>query len=336
MRVLVTGGNGFLGGAVVRQLLARGDSVRSVSRTHSASLEALGVEQFRADLADPADAAELRRALAGCDAAVHVAAKAGVWGRERDYFAANVLATRALVAAMRSEGVPRLVHTSTPSVVHTGRDLVNAAELTPLATHFDAAYPRTKAIAEREVLAANSPELATVALRPHLIYGPGDPHLLPRFIARAKSGRLRRIGARPIMVDVTHVENAARAHLLAIDGLRPAAACAGRAYFVADGAPVELWAFLNRALELAGLPPVTRSLPVPLARLVADMGELAWAGLRLPGEPPLTRFVVSQLSTSHHFDLTAIRRDLGYEPLIDTDAGLEALGPELQALAQRR
>jgi len=253
MLILVTGAGGFLGGAVARQLRDRGGAVRSFSRSAYPAFTELGVEQIAGDLAD---AGAVARAVRGCDAVIHTAAKAGVWGPEHEYFCANVTGTRNVLAACRAHGVRTLVYTSSPSVVAGDHDLNGVDESVPYPPHHLAAYPRTKAQAEREVLAANGPDLATVALRPHLIWGPGDPHLVPRLLARARAGRLRRVGDGSNRIDTTYVENAAAAHLLALDRLRPGAACAGRAYFIAQGEPLPLWEFVNRVLALAGLPPV--------------------------------------------------------------------------------
>ena len=324
MKALVTGGGGFLGGAIVRKLLARGDSVRSFTRSAYPWLAELGVEQIPGDLGNPA---EVRAAVVGCDVVFHVAAKAGVWGRYADYFATNVTGTRNVIDACRQAGVTRLVYTSTPSVVHTGRDLEGATESLPYAKRFLSHYPATKALAEAAVLAANGPALATVALRPHLLWGPGDPHLIPRVLARAAAGKLRRIGTRPITVDVTYVDNAADAHLNAADRL---ADCAGKAYFISNGEPVLLWDFLNRILTDAGLSPVTRSVPTIVAKLGAFGVEKTYRLLRLRAEPPTTRFVVSQLSTSHWYDIAAAKRDLGYVPVVSIDDGLRRLALSLQ------
>ncbi len=324
MKALVTGGGGFLGGAIVRKLLARGDTVRSFTRSAYPWLAELGVEQVHGDLGNLADA---RTAVAGCDVVFHVAAKAGVWGRYPDYFATNVVGTRKVIDACRQAGVTRLVYTSTPSVVHTGRDLEGATETLPYATRFLAHYPATKALAEAVVLAANGPTLGTVALRPHLIWGPGDPHLIPRVIARAQAGKLRRIGARPITVDVTYVDNAADAHLNAADRL---AVCGGKAYFISNDEPLLLWNFLNRILKDAGLPEVTRSVPTTVAKVGTFALEGVYRMLRLRAEPPTTRFVVSQLSTSHWYDIAAARRDLGYAPAVSVEEGLRRLAASLR------
>ena len=328
MTALVTGGGGFLGGAVVRLLRRRGRAVRSFTRTAYPWLDELGVEQVLGDLSDPA---AVERAAAGVDVVFHVAAKAGVWGRRADYVATNVTGTEHVLAACQKHGVRKLVYTSTPSVVHGGGDLEGADETTPYPTHFGADYPETKATAEKAVLAANGPELATVALRPHLIYGPGDPHLVPRLLDRARAGNLRRVGSRPVKVDVTYVDNAADAHLLAADTLDVGSPAAGKAYFVSDGEPVELWAFINQVLVEAGLPPVTRTVSAWKARLAGRVLERAYRLLRLPGEPAMTRFVADQLATSHWYDISAAKRDLGYDPKVSTAEGLRRLGEALRA-----
>jgi nucleoside-diphosphate-sugar epimerase len=327
MTALVTGGGGFLGGVIVRKLLARGDAVRSFTRTAYPWLAELGVEQAHGDLAD-ADA--VAKAVEGCDVVFHVAAKAGVWGRYADFFATNVTGTECVLAACRSHGVRRLVYTSTPSVVHGGESIEGADESLPYPARYEAFYPQTKAVAERAVLAANGPDLATAALRPHLVWGPGDPHLIPRVLRRARAGKLRRVGKQPVKVDVTFVDNAADAHLLAADRLTPGSPVAGKAYFITDGEPVDLWEFLNRVLALVELPPVTKSVSVWKARLAGRVLEFVYRTLRLPGEPPMTKFVASQLATSHWYNIAAARRDLGYEPKVGLEEGLRRLAESLK------
>lgn len=322
MRALVTGGGGFLGRAVVRLLRERGDAVRSFSRGTYAALDALGVEQARGDLSDPAAVAA---AAEGCDIVFHVAAKAGVWGPWADYYRANVVGTQNVLAACRTHGIRRLVFTSSPSVTFAGRDQDGVNESEPYPKRFLAHYPHTKAVAEQAVLAANGPDLATVALRPHLIWGPGDPHLVPRLIDRARAGRLKRIGNRPNRVDTVYVDNAALAHLQAADRLAVGSPVAGKAYFVSQGEPEPLWDFVNRVLAAAGLPPVTRSVPAGVAYAAGAVLETAYRVLRLRGEPPMTRFVARQLATAHWFDLSAARRDFGYDPKVSTAEGLRRL-----------
>ena len=326
MKAVVTGGGGFLGGAIVRQLLARGDTVRSFTRTRYPWLDDIGVEQVLGDLTNP-DAVEL--AVSGQEVVFHVAAKAGVWGRYADYHSTNIVGTENIIAACQTKGVPRLVHTSTPSVVYAG-PIEGGNESLPYPDDYDAAYPRTKAVAERAVLEANGPNLATVALRPHLIWGPGDPHLIPRVLARAKAGKLRRIGTDPVIVDVTYVDNAADAHILAADRLMPGSPVAGKAYFISNGEPIDLWTFINRVLTDAGIPPVTKSVSPWKARLAGRVLETVYRWFRFLGEPPMTRFVAAQLSTSHWFDISAAKRDLGYHPRVSTEDGLKRLAASFQ------
>ncbi|MBS0663005.1 MAG: NAD-dependent epimerase/dehydratase family protein [Verrucomicrobia bacterium] len=327
MSVLVTGGTGFLGRNLVERLLRDGRTVAILGRTPAPDLQDRGVRFIQASLDD---AEAVRAACAGIETVFHTAAKVGVWGRHADFHRTNVLGTRALLAGCRANGVAYLVHTSTPSVVYNGRDLANADESLPLTTSCPSPYPLTKAIAERDVLAANSPSLRTVALRPHLIWGVGDPHLVPRVIARARAGRLRIIGSGQNLVDMVHIENAVEAQLLAEAGLRRRATAraadpAGRAYFITNGEPVRLWDWINGLLAALRIPPVTRRVPLGAAYAAGACCEAAWRLLPLRGEPPLTRFIAAELAKDHWFDLTAARRDLGYTPWVTMADGTAAL-----------
>ena len=322
MKALVTGGGGFLGQAIVRKLARHGASVRSFSRLEHGELHALGVEQFTGDVADPAAVAS---AVQGCDTVFHVAAKPGIWGDYEDYHRTNVVGTQNVIAACRRHGVRRLVYTSSPSVVFDGRDMAGVDESVPYPASFEAHYPRTKALAEQLVRAANGPQLATVSLRSHLILGPGDNHLLPRLVARARAGQLGRIGSRPNLIDTIYVDNAADAHLLAADRLAPGSPIAGKVYFISQGEPVPMWEMVNRLLHAAGVPSVTRAIPTWLALALAWCFETAHRVTGNPREPRLTRFLVHELSTAHWFDISAARRDLGYTPAVSIAEGLERL-----------
>lgn len=322
MKALVTGGGGFLGGAIVRQLISRGDRVTSLSRRRYPALDALGVEQHEADIADPQ---AVLCAAAGCDCVFHVAAKAGIAGRYRSYYRTNVTGTANVLAACRAQGVRRLVYTSSPSVVFDGRDMEGVDESVPYPHHYEAAYPQTKAIAEQMVRAANSLELATVCLRPHLIWGPGDNHLLPRLIARARAGRLRRIGKANKLIDSVYIDNAAIAHVLAAARLRPESPVAGKVYFITNGEPLPLWGLVERILATAGLGPVTRSVPFVLAYAAGWVLEKLYALRSGEHEPPMTRFLAHELTAAHWFDISAARRDLGYEPTVPIEEGLRRL-----------
>jgi nucleoside-diphosphate-sugar epimerase len=327
MHCLVTGGGGFLGRYIVEQLVARGDKVRSFSRGRYPELEALGVESVQGDLAD---ADRLRTACRGVEAVFHTAAVPGVWGPWKQFYETNVVGTRNVLGACRAEGVPKLIFTSSPSVVYDGRPHENANESLPYPETYLCHYPHTKALAEREVLAADGREgLSTVSLRPHLIWGPRDRHLIPRILQRAARGRLRRVGDGTNLISVSYVENAAHAHLQACDALRPGSPVAGHAYFINEPNPINLWSFVGDIVQRAGLPPVTKSISAGAAWRIGAVLEGVYRLLRLPGEPPLTRFVASQLSTSHWYDVSAARRDLWYEPVVSVAEGLRLLEAEM-------
>lgn len=328
MRALVTGGGGFLGLAIVKRLRARGDFVRSLSRGEYPELKALGVESVQGDIVD---AGVVSAAATGCDVVFHVAAKAGVWGAYSDYHRANVVGTENVIAACLAHGVGRLVYTSSPSVVFDGRDEVGIDESAPYPARYLTHYPKTKAIAEQAVLKANgaampnSGTLSTVALRPHLIWGPGDNHLVPRLIERARQGKLRRVGSGKNLVDTVYIDNAADAHIQAADKLEPHSAVAGRAFFISNGEPQPLWDLIDRMLACADLPPVKRCVSANTAYCVGTLFELVYTLLGRSDEPPMTRFVARQLATAHWFQIEAAERAFGYQPTITVDEGLRRL-----------
>ncbi len=330
MKLLVTGGGGFLGQALCRALLARGHEVTSVSRSRHPALDALGVPQRQADLADRD--AVLAAFAGGFDAVLHNAAKAGTWGSHQSYFDANVTGTRNVIAACRAHGIGRLVHTSTPSVAHRATHPVEgaSADEVPYGEGVKAHYAATKIVAEREVLAANGRALATVALRPRLIWGPGDTQILPRLVARARAGRLRLVGGGGNRVDTTYIDNAAQAHVDALDHLRPGAACAGRAYFISNGEPWPLRDVLNGLLRAAGAPEVHASIPFRAAYVLGAACEGLWTALPLRGDPPMTRFLAEQLATPHWYSMAPAARDFGYVPRISMADGLARLQASLR------
>jgi nucleoside-diphosphate-sugar epimerase len=318
--VLVTGGGGFLGLAIVRALAARGDRVRSYSRSAHAELQALGIEQVCGDVAD---LQTLEGACTGMEAVFHTAAKPPPWGRIVDYHRANVLGTQNVITACRNTRVPRLIHTSTPSVVFDGHDLEGVDESVPYPARHTAAYAATKALAEQDVVAAADGRLRTIVLRPHEIWGPGDPHFAPRIIARAV--RLRRIGTGRNLVDTTYIDNAAEAHLLAADALKANPDLSGRVYFISQGDPIPAWDMIDAILKAAGLGPVGGRVPHRVAWAMGLVFEKLYLWLNLAGEPPMTRFVVDALAKAHWFDIGAARRDLGYVPKVTTAEGLRRL-----------
>jgi nucleoside-diphosphate-sugar epimerase len=324
-RVLVTGGGGFLGRRIVALHLERGDDVSFVARHRYPEVEALGAHGHVADLAD---GARLPAVFAGMDVVHHVAGQAGYWGPRAAFVAGNITATANVVAACRDASVPRLVVTSTPSVVGYARDAVGIRHA-PYPDRWESVYGETKAKAEQIALAANGTALAdgrrtlaTVAIRPHLVIGPRDNHLLPRVVARARAGTLAIVGPGTNVVDLTYVDNAAFAHLDAADALTgPDAPCAGRAYFVSNGEPVALWPWVNALLLELGIPPVVRRVPLPVAKSAGFLLESAYRVLRLPGEPRMTRFLATALARSHWYDAEPARHDLGYVPRVSLEEG---------------
>ena len=332
-RILVTGGTGFLGRRLVERMLSQGRSVAIFGRTPAADLEGKGARFIRGSLAD---GASIRGACVGIDTVFHLAARVGVWGPYDDFHRINVLGTRALLDACRIHGVRRLIHTSSPSVVYNGRSIAGADESLPLTNRCPSPYPLTKAIAEKDVLAANSAFLATIALRPHLVWGIGDPHLIPRILSRARSCRLRIVGRGDNRVDMVHVENAVDAHLAAEAALaaRPATV-GGRAYFITNDEPIALWHWINTLLVALGEPPVTRHISAPAARAFGLACESAWRILPLRGEPPMTRFIADELARDHWFSISAAKRDLGYSPRISMTAGTSDLIAALRQTDQK-
>lgn len=334
MKALVTGGGGFLGLYLTEQLVSRGDDVRVFCRHRHARLEQLDVEWTPGDVRD---AHAVGKACAGCDVVFHVAALPGIWGPWKRFHSVNTLGTRNVIAGCIRQGVPKLVYTSSPSVVYDGSDHVNTDEQLPYPERYLCHYPHTKALAEREVLAANGNDgLATVALRPHLIWGPRDNHLIPRLIQRARSGRLRRIGSGENLISVSYVENAAAAHIQAADVLTPSSPAAGQAYFINEPEPVNLWQWVDELLGRAELPPVGKNISRDAARRIGAACEAIYTVFRLPGEPPMTRFLAAQLSGSHTYSIAKAQRDFGYYPLVPFEEGMRRLEPELKQLAGMR
>lgn len=328
MHTLVTGASGFLGGQVVRQLVERGDRVRALVRRTSPELAALGVEQALGDVREPS---AVRAACRGIEAVFHVAGVAGIWGPWEHYHAVNAVGTENVIDACRRAGVGRLIYTSSPSVTFDGKPQCGVDESAPYPAVWLCHYPHSKALAEAAVLAADGPNLSTCALRPHLIWGPGDRQLVPRLVERARRGRLRRVGDGTNLIDTVYVDNAARAHLQAAAALRPGAPPAGRAYFISQGAPVNCWQWIDELLALAALPPVRKSVSLASAWRMGALLEKIYRALRLPGEPPMTRFLAAQLGLSHYFSIAAAQREFGYEPLVSTAEGMCRLARELSA-----
>lgn len=311
MKTLVTGANGFLGSWIVKLLQEEGHEVSVLIRRESPELQKAGVKTIIGDLSDET---LVSQSLVDIECVYHVAARAGIWGSFQDYFRDNVLSTRNIIKGCKSNAVPRLVFTSSPSVVIGSKELEGANEDTPYADHFLAHYPSTKAIAEQEVLEANSEKLMTCALRPHLIWGPGDRHLIPRFLLRGKQRRLRIVGSGQNKVDTIYVEDAARAHLLACEKLTPGSLVCGKVFFLSQDEPVVLFDWINRILEAAEIEPVKKRIPKSMAYSIGYLLEKVYALVGASAEPPMTRFVARQLSQSHYFDHSRAKNILGFQP----------------------
>lgn len=330
MNILVTGGSGFLGQALCRGLVQQGHDVTSFNRRHAPALDTLGVRQILGDLADR-DA--VISACAGRDAIFHNGAKVGVWGSYDSFYRANAVGTDNIIAACRRHGIGRLVYTSTPSVAHRGRHPVagGTADTVPCGTSFNSPYPATKLIAEKAVLAASDANLATVALRPRLMWGPGDQQVLPRLVSLARAGRLRFVGDGNNVVDTTYIDNAAEAHLAAFERLAPAAACAGRAYFISNGEPRTTREIVNGLLRAAGAPEANKTIPFAAAYAIGAACEALWQVLRIEREPPMTRYMAELLSTTNWYDMAPAKRDFGYVPKVTIEEGLRRLAAGFQA-----
>ncbi|MEZ6071442.1 MAG: NAD-dependent epimerase/dehydratase family protein [Pirellulales bacterium] len=330
MKTLVTGAGGFLGRHVVAQLLERGDEVRGIARGDYPELAEQGVEMLRVDARDR-DA--VVAACQGVDVVFHTAAVPGIWGSWEHYHGINTVGTENVLAGCRAHGVERLVYTSSPSVTFDGDHQCGIGPEAPYASRWLCHYPHTKAIAEQQVLAANGTEgLWTCALRPHLIWGPGDPHLIPRLIARRRAGRLRRVGDGTNLIDMVYVDNAAAAHLQAAEALGPERAASGKAYFLTQGEPVNCWDWIDELLALAGLEPVRGAVSVAMASRVGAVCEAVYRTLGVKAEPPMTRFLALQLGKSHYFDISAAQRDFGYQPAVSTTEGMRRVGAWLDSL----
>lgn len=324
----VTGAAGFLGRYLVEQLVARGDRVRALVRRSNEAIQRLGAEVVIGDLCDRA---AVVAACRGVDVVYHVAGVAEIWGPWKHFYSNNTLATKFVLDGCRRHGVSRLVYTSSPSVTFDGADQSGVDESAQYPSKWLAHYPHSKALAEQAVLSANGCDgLLTCALRPHLIWGPRDRHLIPTLHQRAKAQRLWRVGAGRNRIDTIYVENAASAHLLAGDALRPGSPVAGRAYFLSQGEPVFCWEWIDQLLALLGIPPVQRSISASAAWQAGRFFEGVWRVLRLRGEPPMTRFLAAQLAKDHFFDIRRARADFGYAPAISTAEGIARLAKWLK------
>jgi len=327
-KILVTGGGGFVGLAIVKRLVSEGIEVVVVGRHRYPEVEGLGVA---IKVGDIRDGQFLNRASRGCDAVFHVAAKAGIWGRRQDYFSVNLTGTEQVISACLANGIGSLVYTSTPSVVFANHDLAGVAESAPYGRHFLCHYAHSKALAEQRVLAANCGALKTVALRPHLVWGPGDTNLIPRLVERGRLGLLQQVGDGQNLVDIAYIDNVVDAHWLAAINLETVATAAGKPYFISQGEPVKLWSWINGLFAELGIPPVSKQVSFGKAYMAGMVLEWVYRALALHREPLMTRFLAQQLAKSHWFSIAAARRDLGYEPQVSTEEGMRRLKAWLSA-----
>ena len=326
MKILVTGGGGFLGSAICHQLLARGDQVIAYQRSASEELECLGAAVVQGSITD---AGLLNSSLKDVDAVIHTAAKAGLSLNYDDFYSPNVTGTENVITACLNNGIRKLVFTSSPSVTHADGDIEGGDESLPYADHYNSPYPATKALAEQQIMAANCPELHTVSLRPHLIWGPGDNHLLPHLLERAKSGKLKLPGPDKL-IDTIYIDNAARAHLLALDRLQTdPESIGGKTYFISNDEPLTQKQVIGGLLKAAGLDVDIQAISPHIAIIAGTVLETTWKILHIKSDPPLTRWSAEHLSTAHWYDISAAKRDLGYKAEISIAEGLQRLANTL-------
>jgi 2-alkyl-3-oxoalkanoate reductase len=322
VRVLVTGASGLLGGAVAQELASRGHEVRAFQRRPA------GLPRIPDELGSVTDADAVRQAVRGVDAVVHLAAKVSLAGDPAEFSAVNVEGTRRLIAEAAHAGARRFVHISSPSVAHAGRSLAGDDARPADPQHARGDYARTKAIAERLALAADSPGFAVVAVRPHLVWGPGDTQLVARIAQRAAAGRLALLGSGAALIDTTYLDNAATAIAAALDRAEDVH---GQAYVVTNGEPRPVAEMLAGICRAAGVRPPSRRVPARVARMAGGAVEALWRVRPGTDEPPMTRFLAEQLSTSHWFDQRRTRADLRWAPAVSLDEGLRLLAESYRA-----
>lgn len=315
-KVLITGAGGFLGRYIARDLVQTGNyEVHSFSRKYHHHLAALNVIQHGGDLKNYFD---VENALKEMDAVIHCASKVGMWGDYQDFYETNVLGTENIILACKKLNIKRCVYTSTPSVIFGNKALCGVDENISYPSSHLNYYAKTKALAEKSILLANSNTFSTVAIRPHLVFGPGDLNLIPQIIKGAQEKKLKIIGDARNLVDVTYVENASYAHLMALEKLTPGSSIAGKAYFLGQG-PVNLWDFINEILIRSKAPTVSKKIPLWSAYILGFFAELFLK------KPPITRFIALQLGLSHYYGHQNIEKDLGFKPKFSIEEGLDKL-----------
>ena len=331
MKALVTGANGFLGSYLVRELLEKDYEVTAMTRRRDKGLANLGVREAIGDIRSME---QVTAACEGQDVVFHTAAVAGIWGPWKTFYETNTIGTRHVVEACRNSSVRKLVFTSSPSVTFNGDHQSNVDESAPYPKKWLCHYPHSKALAEQHVLEANDKyDVLTCALRPHLIWGPGDRHLVPRLIEKAKKKQLRRVGDGANLVDTIYVENAAAAHVAAAEAMEEGSPVCGTAYFISQGDPVNCWGWINEILELAGLPRIRSSISFRAAYRLGHGLEIMHETFNLRSEPRMTRFLASQLAKNHYFDISRARNDFGFSPRITNAVGMQKLQEEIYPMA---
>ena len=321
MKVLVTGTGSLLLGGIASELVRRGDDVVCLQRRSSAFVGHQNAHQVLADICD-ADA--VAQAAQGCDAIIHGAARVGIVGSQKEFFDTNVTGTKNILQAAEQHSISRLVFVSTPSVAHTGDSLIGAPAGEAEIGRSRSYYAESKAIAERTVLNARNEHLAVVAIRPHLVWGPGDTQLVGRIVERAASGHLAVIGTGNALVDSTYIDNAISAHIAALDALHIGSACDGMAYVISNGEPRTVNELMRSMCGAAGIPFEPRHVSLAMGIRLGSVIERLWP-LMKSSEPPLTRFVAEQLGTAHWFDQRAVQQDLGWTPQVSLDEGFRRL-----------
>ena len=322
MKILVTGGSGFLGKALIKALLKKNYEVKSFNRREDPELKALNIESIQGDLSD-LDA--VMNATKGCSAIFHTAAKVGLSGKYKDFYSINVIGSQNILTACAHHKIKKLIYTSSPSVVDGKAPIEGADETHPFPTKYYSFYSKTKGLAENAILTANSNQLATISLRPRLIWGPGDHHLFPRLLELYHSKRLRFIGDGSHLIDTTYIDDAVNAHLLAFEKLECSSVCSGKAYFISQDNPISIKVFINKMLQAANLPPINRSIPFPVAFGLGFLLELFYNSFRINGEPPMTRFKAIELGRAHWYNIFAAKQDLSYNPQYSIEEGMKEL-----------
>jgi len=321
-RVLITGGGGFVGKALIRLLQKEKIECAVVGRNVYPEFKALKIKCYQGDICDKDF---ILSTLKDFDVVFHVAALAGIWGKKEHFYNINVVGTENIIEASIKNNIPALVYTSTPSVVFSGDDILEGDEKLPYSTRFLCEYARTKAIAEEAALSADQAVLKTCAIRPHLIWGPGDPHLIPRLIERGKKKSLKIVGEGENVVDITYIENVAMAHFLAAKNLLTTGSSCGKAYFIGQERPVKLWQWINELFRALNIPPVEKKISLSAAYTAGRILETVHKLIIPNTEPVMTRFLAEQLAKSHYFSHESAHVDFGYSPQVSIEEGMDKL-----------